>query len=262
MTGFAEILAGAQPLDDGLSLEIPAAWFQGRTAYGGLTSALALVAAQKVGGAQLPALRSAQFAMIAPVNEPIEVRAKVLRAGRYATWIETRVTSAKGVAMTASFVFMGAVDSALHINERPAPAGTVAPERAKQVPFQADLPSFFFTNFEVRHALENETGGPSGMTCWVRLKDREELDPLVELLLIGDALPPAVFSKMVRRAPLSTMHWQVNMLDFACGTRDGWWLLRTSGDYAEKGCASDELTIWNMQGAPILYGTQSVAVFG
>jgi hypothetical protein len=65
-----------------------------------------------------------------------------------------------------------------------------------------------------------------------------------------------------RATPVSSMHWQVNMLTPAPATRDGWWLLRSVGDYAEKGCSSQRMAAWNADGEPVMAGMQSVALFG
>jgi len=72
------LLAQAEATGDGFRLTIPEDWHQGRTAYGGFSSALALSAAQAAGG-DLPPLRSAQVSMIAPLSGEVEVRARLLR---------------------------------------------------------------------------------------------------------------------------------------------------------------------------------------
>ena len=66
MTPIREILAAATPIDGGFRAQIPSDWLQGRTAYGGLSSALALHAAQGI-EPDLPPLRSAQIAFIGPL---------------------------------------------------------------------------------------------------------------------------------------------------------------------------------------------------
>jgi len=85
---------------------------------------------------------------------------------------------------------------------------------------------------------------------------------MVEVLLVGDALPPGVMPLLTPTINASTMQWQANMLTPAPATSDGWWLLRTVGDYAEKGCSSQRMAMWNSDGEPVLAGTQSVALFG
>jgi acyl-CoA thioesterase len=258
--GFAEILAAAQPLADGFRLAIPETWHQGRTAYGGLSSALALSAARQVGG-EMPPLRSAQFSMIAPIAGEVEVRAQVLRRGRNATWIVAQIGGSAGIGFTASFVFMGPVDSVVHINDLAPPAGHTALDQAAALPGGRGV-SFLQNNFDVRFALpRNEEARPE-MCWWVRLRERGDIDPMAEALLIGDALPPGVMAFLPRSTPISTMHWQVNMLTPAPATRDGWWLLRSVGDYAEQGCSSQRMNAWNADGAPVMAGMQSVALFG
>ena len=259
---FADLIAGAEQAGDGLTVTVPETWHQGRTAYGGFSAALALAAAQRAGGEGLAPLRSAQFAMIAPVAGAIEARAEVLRRGRNATWIEVRLTSGGAVAFVASFAFMGPVDSALHLHERPAPEGLVPVEAARPITFNAHSPAFLVNHLESRHALPPEPAPRAEVARWVRPVGWEELDPEVALLLAADALPPGVMPLLRAGVPVSTMHWQVNLLTPVLRTRDGWWLLRSTGDYAEKGCSSQRMGLWNADGEAVLAGVQSVALFG
>jgi acyl-CoA thioesterase len=258
--GFAELLAAAEPLDDGFRLAIPESWHQGRTAYGGLSSALALSAAKQVGN-EMPPLRSAQVSMIAPVAGLVEVRARVLRRGRNATWVAAEIRGETGVGFAATFAFMGPVESAAHINDLSPPADCIALELAQALPSGRGV-TFLQHHFDVRFALPRRESARPEMCWWVRLREREGLDPMAEALLIGDVLPPGVMSFLPRTTPVSTMQWHVNLLTPAPATRDGWWLLRSAGDYAEQGYSSQRMNVWNADGAPVLAGMQSVALFG
>ncbi|MCJ2188247.1 thioesterase family protein [Novosphingobium beihaiensis] len=262
MASFGQVLSGAEVLEDGLALDVPESWHQGRTAYGGFSAALTLAVAQQAGGEGLPPLRSAQMAMMAPVNGGVEVRARIERAGRNAIWISSAIHGEKGLAFSASFVFMGAVESALHINERPVPEGLVPADEAHPVAYTRHTPAFLASHFETRHALPPSAERRPEMCRWVRLAERDGIDPMVELLLVGDALPPGVMPLMHAAVPVSTMHWQVNLLTPAPRTRDGWWLMRSIGDYAEKGCSSEREATWNASGEPVMAGMQSIALFG
>lgn len=258
---FPDVLAAAEPRENGFRAAVPPEWLQGRTAFGGFSSALALAAAMRVGGGELAPLRSAQVSMIAPVAGEVEVTARLVRSGKNATWIAAEITGEKGVCFTASFVFMGPVDSALHINERPLPDGLIAREDA--IVFESrHLPAFLRHQFEIRFALPKREDKQPEMCWWVRLHHREQLDPMIELLLVGDALPPGVMPLLTPTINASTMQWQANLLTPSPATDDGWWLLRTRGDYAEKGCSSQRMAMWNAMGEPVLAGIQSVAIFG
>lgn len=257
---FAGLLAGAVPCEDGFALAVPETWHQGRTAYGGFSTALTLAIAMRRGG-ELPPLRSAQVSMIAPVFGEVQVRARLLRRGRNAVWMAAEIVREGEVAFTASFAFMGPVDSALHINDRPVPAGLIPVDAARAFVNERG-PAFLYNHFDVRFALPKGEGKRPGMCWWVRARDRQGIDPMVELLLCADSLPPGVMSLLTPATPVSTMQWQCNLLTPAPQTRDGWWLLRSTGDYAEKGCSSQRMAIWNADGAPVLAGMQSVALFG
>lgn len=259
---FARMLAGGRPTEQGRTFTVPETWHQGRTAYGGFSTALCLDAAMREGGEGLPPLRSAQVAMIAPVAGEVEARAAIIRRGRNATWASAELHCNGALAFTASFVFMGPVESSLHINERPMPEGFVAQSEARAVTYTEHTPAFLRNHFDTLHALPPRDGKQADMCRWVRLKDDGGLDPMVALVLLADALPPGVMPLMTAWVPVSTMHWQVNLLTPKPVTQDGWWLLRSVGDYAEKGCSSQRMAIWNSAGDPVMAGMQSVALFG
>lgn len=259
---FAELIAGAQQREDSFSLAVPETWLQGRTAYGGFSAAVALSVALKVGGEALPPLRSAVVSFVGPAYGTLEARARVLRRGKNATWISAELAREGEVTCTATFVFMGPVDSALHLNDCQAPAGFNPPEDGASYKPHPLMPVFLRENFEARFAVPRAGEKQPELCWWVRLKDRAGLDPMTEVLLIGDCLPPGVLPLLGAGVPVSSMTWQVNLLTPAPVTRDGWFLLRSRGDYAETGCSSQTMEIWDADGAPVASGMQSIAVFG
>ena len=233
---------------------------QGRTSYGGLSGALALVAAQKLAG-DLPPLRSATVNFVGPLAGEVTVRAKFLRRGRNASWVAAEVESEAGVGLTATFVFMGPVESKLHLHEAPPPPGWLAPEDSPAFPAHRPSPGFT-QHFERRFATPRAADKRPELNWWVRPRDAAGLDPMVALLLTADALPPGVMPLMDGWVPVSSMTWIVNLLTPAPATRDGWWLLRAAGNSAEHGCSSQDMGIWNADGEAVVAGMQSIALFG
>ncbi len=253
------ILASAKLTPSGLTATIPGDWMQGRTSYGGLSAALALVAAQRLAD-DLPPLRSATVNFVGPLAGEVAVNARLLRRGRNAAWASAEVLSESGVGLTATFVFMGAVEqSALHLHNVPPPEGLVPLDDAVSLPGGSG-PSFA-PNFERRFALPR-TDPPEPVVCWwERLKDSDGLDPMVALLLLADALPPGVMP-LTGSVPISSMTWLINLLTPRPQTEDGWFALRAVGNYADKGCSSQDMAIWNSQGEAVAVGMQSIALFG
>lgn len=257
---FADVLARAAATDEGRTICVPETWHQGRTAYGGFSSALALAEAMRVGG-DLPPLRSAQMAMMAPLHGEVEVRARVLRSGRNAIWMRSEVFGDKGLGFTASFVFMRSVESTVAFDDCARPQDVLAPQDAPALSRERGA-TFLRHNFDVRFALPPSDERRPEMLWWVRPRHMETLNPTVALLLTADALPPGVMRLLSPSVPVSTMHWQVNLLTPAPTTSDGWWLLRSAADYAKEGCSSQRMALWNAEGDPMLTGMQSIALFG
>jgi acyl-CoA thioesterase len=253
MTPLADIIASA---GDGFRVTVPADWMQGRTAYGGFSAALALEAALR-SEPDLPPLRSAQVAFIGPLAGEVTVTATKLRRGRNAAFLQSDVVSEAGLGMRATFVFMAALQSKAALDTAPrAPSSPPKPD--------AELytgPDHFFTgNFNFLDR-KDETG-PAEWLRWARLRARDGLHPMVELLAIGDALPPGAFKLLEERTtPLSSLNWTINFLTPEPRTEDGWWLLNARADFARDGFSSQRMTIWNAAGEAIAEASQAVAIF-
>ena len=178
----------------------------GRTSYGGLSAALALEAARRLAD-DLPPLRSATVGFVGPLAGEVTVRAKMLRRGRNASWVSAEVEGESGVGLVATFVFMGPVPSELHINEVLPPPDGVCPKTPSAAGTTA---ASFIDNFDRRFALPRQPGPLPEIAWWVRAKDRTGLDPMVELMLMADGLPPGVMP-LLRKGPVSSMTWLINL---------------------------------------------------
>lgn len=256
MTPIADLIAAAEPIEAGFRTAIPEDWKQGRTAYGGLSAALALHAAMQA-EPDLPPLRSAQIAFIGPLSGDVTVTATKLRRGRNAAFIQSDLVSEAGLGFRATFVFMAPLNSAIAHDEA---ARATTPRPAPDAKLYTGPDNFFTGNFNF---LDLKDGtGPAEWLRWARLRARDGLHPMVELMAIGDALPPAAFKLIEnRQAPLSSLNWQINFLSAEPVTEDGWWLLHAKADAARDGYSSQRMTIWNASGEPIAEAMQGVAIF-
>jgi len=259
---LAELLASAELLEGSFRLSVPESWHQGRTAYGGLTAALALHAARLAGGEGLPPLRSAQVSFVGPVYGAIEGRARVLRRGRNAVWIAAELLLDGEVGTSATFVFMNPVENQLKLKYRVEIPDLIPVENAP-VREPPPGPARLLQHMDVRFALP-PSGDPKPEICWwLRAKERDGLDLAMQLLLCADAPPPGVFAVLPRPVPpISSMTWLLNLLTPTIETRDGWWLMRVTGETSDQGCSSDRTEIWNADGEAVALAMQSVAIFG
>ncbi|MGB3722210.1 MAG: thioesterase family protein [Pacificimonas sp.] len=254
-----QILSQRDAVPGGFRATITDSWLQGRTAYGGLSAALAYEAA-RVADTDLPPLRSAQVSFVGPLAGPVTVTAKTLRRGRNAAFVAAEVTGEHGLGLAATFVFMRAMDSHVELTGGSGPPISSGPGPARPVE-QAMVPDFLH-NFDIAQVDDWPERSAADTLRWFRAKDRETLDPMTEMMLIGDGLPPAAMALMTKAVPLSSLTWIYNILTPEPVSADGWWLLRATSDHIEHGCTSQDMSVWNMDGALSARGMQSIALFG
>ena len=257
---LATMLAGAERGDGGVSMTIAPNWLQGRTAYGGISAALAFTAARGLAD-DLPSLRSAQIAFVGPLAGKVEASASILRRGRSASFVDAEVKGEDGVTgLRATFLFAADRESAMTHQDAAPPADLPDPADMPEMPKPPGIPAFFH-NFEHR-MVKPDGHNRADLLMWVRLRDADRLDPITELVAIADALPPAAIRLSREPKPVSSMTWLMNILTAAPATRDHWWLLRSTAEHARDGFSSQSMAIWNRDGEPIARGMQSVALFG
>lgn len=254
---LASLLAQFTPGASTHKISIPPSWHQGRTSYGGLSSALAYQAA-KLAADDLPPLQSAQIAFVGPLAGEVEVAAHILRRGKNTAFIQADIKGADGVGLTCNFIFMNRRASHLDYANIPAPEFPAFPA--------ADVvrsgPPEFFTGHMQYPDKRLELGlATNRLASWHRLTEHEGLDHIAELICIGDALPPSAMGLMTEKGMVSSMNWQINMLTEQPTTENGWWYLSSETHHAANGASSQYMTVWNSRGEAVLTGMQSVAIF-
>lgn len=235
-------------------------WLQGRTLYGGASALIAYTAAIRA-FPDLPPLRAAQIAFVAPTGPDVELRREIIRQGRNVAQVRSEIWCEGSCTLSAFLLFgTGREPNARHaaapVAEWPGP-----PEDADNA-MNGMGPAFIQNNFEIRRAQDARGPGDPVVRRWARLTDRSGLDAISELILLGDVLPPGAMRAMKRQGPISSINWSFNLLDTAPTTRDGWWLSENASQHADDGYSSERLRLWNADGQQVLDGMQSVAVFG
>lgn len=234
-------------------------WMQGRTMYGGAAASIAYAAVLKT-FPDLPPLRAAQVGFVAPVGEHLEAEAIMLRQGRSVSQVETSLYCDGAVVQRTLWLFGSARESNGSVPA--AHEQSLAQPEDSPMLTMSDYAPAFTARMDMRRA-DLESGSPPGtIRRWVRLKDRSGLDPMAELVGIGDALPPGSARAMERMGPISSITWALTLLGDVPETRAGWWLLETASNHMAGGFSSETLRMWNSEGMEVMRGLQSVAVFG
>ena len=244
-------------------ISVPDTWTQGRTAYGGLTAALSVTAARQAVGDDAPPLRSAHFAFTAPAIESVVVTGTVLRQGRSVTSVSVQAVSQGEVAAQSTIVLA-----------QPRPSGTAHDRnRAPDVPDPENCPPFadadaprpaFAANFDMRRAAGDGPLHPEGQpryVAWVRHRDAAGVDPVVALIALADALPPAATAVFETWAPVSTITWDVHLCRDDLTDASGWFLVDSAGDHAADGYSHQIMRVYDADRRAVMVATQTVAVF-
>lgn len=257
---IASLIDPVRPEGGPASLAQAEAWMQGRTLYGGASALVAYTAAIRA-FPELPPLRAAQVGFVAPVGGDIELRREIVRQGRNVAQVRSEIWCDGQCALTALWLFgTGREANAIH-PATPLADWPGAPEQGE--PLATDnAPAFIASNFALRRAQAERGPGVPIVRRWARLHDQGLLDPVSELILMGDVLPPGAMRAMQRMGPISSINWSFNLLDPAPATADGWWLSENASQHADYGYSSERLRMWNAEGRQVLDGMQAVAVFG
>ena len=133
LTGFSKMLGTLAAVDDQFVISLPADWLQGRTAYGGLSASLCLEATLRA-FADLPPLRSAQFAFIGPATGDLRITPKILRQGKSAVFTSVDLEGEAGLAVRATFCGQGPAERVQQVHHARHARQGVVPKLLHLVP--------------------------------------------------------------------------------------------------------------------------------
>ncbi|WP_171121337.1 MULTISPECIES: thioesterase family protein [unclassified Ruegeria] len=260
---LAEVLESRMPEGDDLRYPVPSEWMQGRTTFGGFSSALMLDAV-RTKHQDLPSLRSALVNFTAPIGTSPTIGTEVLRQGRNVTIINARAEIDGKVAAMATFSFGYPQDSHVAFE---CPANSAEEPENTGYYFPPDLPKPpipFLQNFDVRlidGALPFSGAEKGYMRLWARHKDPCMWDRMEGLISVADLPPPAIYPALKKPGPNSSMNWIFNVLAEEIRTREGWWLLEHQLTAGRNGYSSQVMRVWNTDGDLVVDGMQSVIIF-
>jgi len=262
-TGLQAAVNNLTEEKEGFRGHIPDAWRQGRTAYGGLTAGLSLVAAQKQ-FPDLPPFRSATINFIGPVTDDPHFNSRLLRIGRNVTSVMTEAHIADQCVANSTFIFGALRPSDLSV---PLPAPQAPPPAECELLTPPALQPFvpnFFNRFETRliEGGRPMSGHDQGyIRAWSRHHDPASREGIASLLTLGDVLPPAAIALFKKMGPISSVNWIFTCLSDAPVTEDGWWHVESRLSAAQGGYSTQVMRIWNTQGELVIEGQQCIAMF-
>ena len=246
---------------DDFVIDAPAEWSQGRTLYGGITAALAHEAAIR-SVEDLPQLRSGQFLFVGPAEGRLTFTVTLLRRGRSTAMIGVDAVSEKGPVLRSSLAFASARESAVDVPPPPLPDVKGYEEAGPLFPGGSERAPGFTGNFDMRlgKGAQGFSGGDAEFWIWARYREEPECHPVSALLAMADVPPPSAIIKFPVMAPLSTLSWQIDLLEQP-ETVDPWILTHCRAEEASDGYSPQEMQHWDASGRCLALGRQLFAIF-
>jgi acyl-CoA thioesterase len=245
------------------TVTVDRSWFSFAGVHGGHLGALGLSAMRGLLPDAFPA-RMLNVHFFAPVDDrPVEYRPRVERPGSGSAVGSFTAVQAGRTVLTGSAVF-GAGRSGPGHDGVPAPAAP-APEDCPEVRLPHRLAAFA-QHLELRAAIPvlplSGGGERPELRFWVRFADRRPLDAAA-VVLLADALPPALFAVWTRPRPVPSVDLTVHLTDaLDTGPADGWALVGIVTEHAGGGWAVDASSVWTRDGRLAALARQTRRVLG
>jgi len=264
LTPFSALLESRRHIGNTVFYDLPEDWLQGRTAFGGVSAALAVQAMRDVAGADRP-LRGLQTSFIGPVPAgTLRVEVRVVREGRAMRQVEAALKVGEDTACLLLGSFGLARDSVIPAFT-PAQPAALAVDAARALPYVAGVSPAFTQHVEFRWAAGDPpfSGGTArDMRVHMRLRD-EAIDHELLCVLLGDAAPPVAFGHFDRPTMGSSVTWALELLPCSpAPSPDAWWRHDTEMHAFSAGYSHERAALWTPQGELAAVGYQIVAVFG
>ena len=257
----------------GRSVEIETGWTQGRAVYGGLQGALLLAAikARLAGdGEDRQPLRSLTVSFVAPPagDEPLQVEARVLRAGTNVTQCQATLLQGETILATGLASFGRHRESAVTVAPAHPMPELVDPETIEPFPYLEGLTPEFFRFVDLRlvsGGLPYTGSETAGMTGWMAFREPPAAFGEEHLVALADAWPPAVIQMLTDFAPASSLTWTLELvteLDAESAPDGGRFAYEVETDAAGDGYAHTHAMLWRPDGTLVAISRQTITVFG
>ena len=247
------------------TLSVPDTWAQGRTLYGGVSSALVYTAMRQL-VEQEKQPRALNTSFVGPIDPdvPFSININLLREGKNTSQLQGQILQNDNVCLVMLASFGIERVSKVHI-ENQLTHVMQTPTKASFTPMIPKVTPRFMRHIEL---AKNLGGWPftgskiSDINGWMRFKQTPEALAEAHLVALIDAWPPTVLQTLRWPAPASTMTWNLEFIHPHNKFKPGdWFAYQAATRHAANGYANTEANVWDSSGALIAISRQTVTVF-
>ncbi len=242
---------------------VPVDWGQGRSAFGGVTTA---AACRAMGTLVAPGrtLRSFSTSLVGPVRlgDPVELTAQVLREGRSLTHTEARLVQGGQVVAVALGAFGGPRASGVAVRPATRPSGLPAPEACTSFPYLSGITPAFTQHMEMRWTHGSlPFGGCDESVIGLFLRHRTAASGAEAIIGLLDTPPSPVLQMLQGPAPASTVRWSAHLLQVPALDDGAWCWLHSEARSAGEGYGTMLGSLYGPDGSLIAWTEQLVCIF-
>lgn len=260
MTSFTSLMDSALTSEGDLSVSIPEDWMQGRSAYGGLQTSLALRAMHSL--VPNSPIRSLQTNFIGPLAGDVRAEARVLRSGKNTTQVEAKLFGHDGLTTQVLGVFGSPRESEIRVRMSPK---DLQPGQSIVFPFLPGITPNFTQQFAIRlrKGAMPFSGQETAETVYEL--DLKDSGPVTSELIatLADFVPPLGMSALTKPTFGSTLSWFLEFLSIPpANTPLENWRLDSELISADGGYSNQSSVLWSPGGTAVALSRQTMLVFG
>jgi len=247
-------------------LTVDGSWGQGRSVFGGLTTAMVLTYIESQTGLKDCDLRTINihFCSAAIEGELCELKYKILSEGRSVIQIEGQLLQNGAVKTQVIACFGRQRISGVRLSQAPM-LFEKTPQEATKMPFVKGVAPGFIEYLDTRFtstARLHSGSSESVISGWIRFEERPEVFSDSAILALIDAWPPAVMPMLSQPAPTSSITWNVEFIQPRTElAADDYLYYHCDVVQADRGYAHTEAKIYHPNGELLALSRQLVGVY-
>ena len=262
LQSFDEIIDWKEIEDNTWSGTIHNSWMQGRSAFGGIPTGVALKALRKHCDhekQQRPLSMSVSF--LAPITSTIaHLQIRCLRKGKYIEHWEGEIRQDQQI----KYRFLATLGFDRHSYLQaspPQPPKIQPPTELLKLPYIPNVTPAFTQHYDYRWAQNYFpfSGSTERSFCgWIRPKGNcKASESLIASLL--DAWPPPILLRAKKPVPASTITWHIHFVQPI--TQSTWWIYQATTQVAHNGYSNMTDFLWDENNNLIAQSQQVIAEF-
>ena len=246
------------------TMQFPANWCQGRTAFGGLSAALLYQAMRnKVDSSRRLLSLSTNFVGPLLAEKPFLLSVEILREGKSSTQVLAKAIQDDAVCVIVQACFAKNRNSS--INVPVSKSLTLHPvNEGHCLGFVPGKMPEFFQHVDLcpqQGAMPFSSAQTSHLGGWMRFKHTPQEITEAHVIALTDAWPPTLLQMFKQPAPASSMSWYLEFVQEPNLVPGEWLGFEAITHHSKDGYGLEDGCIWSQSGELIALTRQTVALF-